>query len=208
MGSNFFHTRALLWSFWSNILFIVGMVGYVLMDGFDYKSPNTLSRSLAASIYVILAGVFVVSSIFQLLSIYYMHSSTPRYYIMTASCIFDKVGSDFYFIGALLAAAAFTNSNTIWTINLIGLCGFAIGAVINMLVRGPSILSSWANILNLLGSLTYLLAFFITLSPLTQIIVIIGDVIYLIDAILYTICWFSDRQVALGQGEQITIVNK
>jgi hypothetical protein len=58
------------------------MVGYVLMDGFDYKSPNTLSRSLAASIYVILAGVFVVSSIFQLLSIYYMHSSTPRYYII------------------------------------------------------------------------------------------------------------------------------
>jgi hypothetical protein len=208
MGSDFFPTRALLWSFWGNIVFVVGMVGYLLMDGFDYKNPNALGASLTASIYAILASVFVVDSTFQVLSLYYMHSSTHRYYIMIISCIFDKVGSYSYFIGALLTAIAFKNSNTIWTFNLIGVSGFVVGAAICMLVRGPSILSSWANIFNLVGSLLYLLAFFVTLSPLTQILVIIGDVVYLIDAILYTICWFSERQLAQGQGEDIPIVHK
>jgi hypothetical protein len=183
------------------------MTGYLLMDGFDYKNPNTLSASVAASIYVLLAAVFVVNSIFQLISIYYMPSSIHRYYIMVASCLFDKVGSNCYFIGALLAAISFKNANTIWIFNLIGVCGFAIGAAICMLIRGPSILSSWANIFNLAGSVLYLLAFFITLSPLTQIIVILGDFVYLIDAILYKICWFTDRQHA-RQGESIPIVHR
>jgi hypothetical protein len=77
-----------------------------------------------------------------------------------------------------------------------------------MMVSGSSVLYSWANNFNLLGSLLYLLAIIIDRMPLTQIIFIIGDIVYLVDAILYTICWFSDRQSAMGQNEQITLVNK
>lgn len=208
MNSSFFPTRALFWSFWANIVFIFGMIGYFLMDGFDYMRPNTLRSSLSSIIYVILAAVFIVDSTLQLLSMYNISRSAHRYYIMLFSCIFDEVGSHAYFLGALLAATAFASSNTVWTFNIVGVIGFVIGATFNMLVRGSSVLYSWANNLNLLGSLLYLLAIFITTVPWTQFIVIFGDFVYLIDAILYTLCWFSDRQQAIVQGEHIFLVTK
>lgn len=198
MTSSFFLTRALFWSFWTNILFIVGMAGYLVMDGLDYVRPTAISSSLSGIIYVFLAGIFVVNSFFQLLSIYHTSSSAPRFYTMLFACLFDKLGSYAYFIGALLAATAWANSNTIWTFNTVGVCAFAIGAIVNMMVRGASALYPWANTLNLLAALLYVLAVFITLAPLPQLIVIFGDFVYVVDAILYTICWFSDRQVASG----------
>jgi len=208
MDKTFFPTRALFWSFWANNLFLVGMVGYFLMDGLDYMRPNTLHLSVSSIIYVILAAVFVADSTLQLFSIYNISSSTHRYYAMVFSGIFDKVGSDAYFLGALFATTAFTSSNIAWTLTTIGVCGFVIGAAINMIVRGSSALYSWANSLNLLGSLLYLLAIFVTTVPLTQHIVIFGDLVYVIDAILYMICWFSDQRLAMAQGEHISIVNK
>jgi hypothetical protein len=208
MNASFFPNRALFWSFWANIIFLVGMIGYFLMDGLDYMRPNTINLSLAYSIYVVLAAVFVVDSAFQLLSIYNTSRYANRYYAMVFSSIFDKIGSNAYFLAALFTATALTSSNTIWIINVIGLCGFVAGAAVNMMVSGSSVLYSWANNFNLLGSLLYLLAIIIDRMPLTQIIFIIGDIVYLVDAILYTICWFSDRQSAMGQNEQITLVNK
>ncbi|CAF1132581.1 unnamed protein product [Adineta steineri] len=208
MESNFFRTRALFWSFWANIIFFFGMIGYLLMDGLDYMRPDTFNASVSSGIYVILAAIFVVDSTFQLLSIWNTNSSTHRYYIMVFSCLCDKIGSYSYFFGALFLATAFTTSKTIWTCNTIGVCGFAIGAASNMMIKGPSIFYTCANIFNLLASLLYVLATFITLSPITQLMVILGDIIYLIDAILYMICWFSDRQSATVQNEQTILITK
>jgi len=208
MCKNFFPNRALFWSFWANIVFTFGMIGYLLMDGLDYMRPNALNDSLPSIIYVVLAAMFVIDSTLQIFSIYKTNRSTPRYFAMVLSCIFDKVGSDTYFLGALFSATAFTSSNTVWVFYTVGVCGFVIGAAINMLVRGPNALYFWANNLNLLGSLLYLLAIFITVAPVTHIIAIVGDVVYLTDAILYTICWFSDRKQAISQGEQTLLVNK
>jgi hypothetical protein len=208
MAGKFFPNRALLWSFWSNVLFIFGMIGYFLMDGFDYMRPNTLHLSVASIIYVILAGAFVADSTLQLFSVYNTSRNTHRYCAMVFSGIFDKIGSDAYFLGALFATASLTNSNIVWTFNTIGVCDFVIGAVINMIVSGSSSLYSWANVLNLLGSLLYLLAILLTAVSFTQIIVILGDFIYVIDAILYTICWFSDRQLAIAQDGEVLLTNK
>jgi hypothetical protein len=208
MSNNFFPTRALFWSFWANILFLFGMVGYSLMDVFDYMRPNALNVSLSSSIYVILAAIFVLDSTLQLLSVYNINRSTPRYYAMVFSCIFDELGSDAYFLGALFAATAFISSNTVWIYNIVGVGGFVAGAAINMIVRGSSNLYSWANNLNLLGSLLYLLTILVTDVPLSHLIAILGDFVYLIDAILYIICWTSDRQLATAQGENIMLVNK
>ncbi|CAF0864625.1 unnamed protein product [Adineta ricciae] len=208
MEGSFFRTRALFWSFWANFIFIIGMIGYLLMDGLDYMRPNLINSTLTFAIYVILAAIFVFNAFFQMLSLYHVHSSTHRYYIMVLSCVFDKIGSDAYFLGALLAATAFTDSKTVWTCNTVGVGAFVIGAVVNMMVRGSSMFYSLANILNLLGSLLYLLAAFLTLVPVTQIIVIVGDIVYLIDAFLYMTCWFSDRQSALPQGEETRLVVK
>ena len=208
MENNFFPTRALFWSFWANLLFLFGMIGYFFMDALDYVRPNTINVSSASIIYVILAGIFVVDSTLQLLSLFNTKSSTHRYNFMLVSCIFDKIGSHAYFLGALFAAAALTSSNTIWTFNTIGVCGFVLGATANMAVPGSTILYTWANSLNLLGSLLYLLAIIITYEPIAHIIAILGDSVYLIDAVLYMICWFSDRRLVIVQGEQILLVNK
>ncbi|CAF0742616.1 unnamed protein product [Rotaria sordida] len=208
MEEKFFPTRALFWSFWANIIFTFGMIGYFLMDGLDYVYPNTLNSSLSAIIYVILAGVFVIDCTLQLIVVYNIDRNIDRYIFMVVSCIFDKVGSHAYLLGALFTATNFTSTNTVLIFNRIGVIGFAIGAAINMIVPGSSILYSWANSLNLLGSLLYVLAIIIIRVPLTQIIVILGDFIYIIDAILYMICWFSDRRLAMKQGEQILLLNK
>ncbi|UJR35508.1 hypothetical protein I4U23_028262 [Adineta vaga] len=208
MESNFFRTRAFFWSFWANFIFLFGMTGYLLMDGLDYMRPTAINSTLSSWIYVFLAAIFVVNSTFQILSIYHINSSTHRYYIMVLSAIFDKIGSVAYFFGALFVATAFTSSKTIWTCNIVGISLFAVAALVNMMVRGTSMFYSWANILNLLGSLSYVLAAFLTLVPVTQIIIIVGDIIYLVDAILYIICWFSDRQSALLQGEETLLVTK
>lgn len=208
MGSDFFRTPDLFWSFWANVVFTLGMIGYLVIDGLDYMNPNALSLSLFNSIYVVLAAVFIFDSSAQLFSIYKTPSSTQRYYVMVVSCVFDAIGSDAYFLGALFEATAFTTSKTVWLFNTVGVCGFVIGAAINMLTRGSSIFYSWANILNLLGALLYLLATIITIVPATNIIIIIGDVVYIIDAVLYIICWFSDRQSATVPAEQILLVQQ
>jgi hypothetical protein len=198
MANQFFPNRGLFWSFWAQVLFVVGMMGYCIMDGLDYKRPDTLTPWVSSMIYVFLAALFVVDSSLLFCSLCHLSSSTHRYYTMVTSCLFDKIGSHAYLLGALAAATSFVTAKTIWTLNTIGVLGFVCGAASNMFVSGSSKLYSWANMFNLVGSLLYLLAILIATVPWTQIVVLVGDFVYLFDAILYTICWFSDRQLALA----------
>ena len=197
MANKFFPNRALLWSFWAQVLFVIGMLGYSIMDGLDYMRPNTFIPWVSSTIYVFLAALFVIDASLQFCSLSHLSSKTHRYYTMVGSSLFDKIGSHAYLLGALAAATSFVTPKTIWTLNTIGVVGFVFGAVINMFVPGSSKVYSWANIFNLVGSLLYLLAILIATAPWTQIVVLVGDFVYLFDAILYTICWFSDRQLAL-----------
>ena len=170
------------------------MIGYCTMDGLDYMRPYTFTTWVSSLIYVFLAALFVLDSTLQFCSLCHLSGNTHRYYAMVFSCLFDKIGSYSYLLGALAAATSFTTAKTIWTLNTIGVLGFVFGAVSNLFVPGLSKVYSWANTLNVVGSLLYLLAIVIATVPWTQIVVLIGDFIYLFDAILYTICWFSDRQ--------------
>ena len=103
---------------------------------------------------------------------------------------------------SILTTILSKKTNTIWTFNTLGVCGFVIGATINLMIPGMSYISIWADYFNLLGSLFYLLAIIITRIPLTQMIVILGDIIYLIDSFLYMICWFQDRKGIIMPKEQ------
>jgi hypothetical protein len=206
MENDFFLNRTLFWSFWANILFIFGMSGYLFMDICDYIHADIFNVSLTNIIYIILASIFVINSTLQFFVIYYMNTNNQRYYTMILSCIFDKLGSHAYLLGAIFTATNFTKINTIWTLNTIGVCGFVIGAAINLMIPGTTFMSIWADYFNLLGSLFYLLAIIITRMPLTQMIAIFGDFIYLIDSFLYMICWFQDRRWIAIQNKQYILL--
>jgi len=194
--------KYIFWSFWTNIFFIFGMIGYLFMDIIDYKHLNIFNLLLTNIIYIILASLFVINSTLQFFVIYYMNKQTQQYYTMILSCIFDKIGSHAYLLGAILTTFAIKKTNFIWIFNSLGVCGFVIGATINMMIPRMSTISIWADYFNLLGSLLYLLAIIITRMSLTQIFSIFGDIIYLIDSFLYMICWFQERRWIYIQNKQ------
>jgi hypothetical protein len=206
MEKIFFLNRPFFCLFWANILFIFGMIGYLFMDIRDYIHSDTFNFLLTNIIYIILASAFVINSTLQFFVIYYMNKNTQRYYTMIISCIFDTIGSHAYLLGAIFTATNFTKINTIWTLNTIGVCGFVIGASINLMIPETSFMLICADYLNLLGSLFYLSAIIITRMPITQLIVIVGDVIYLIDAFLYMICWFQDRKSVQLQNKHYVLL--
>lgn len=207
MTSKFFPSKSLFWSFWAHMLYIGGMIGYCLMDGLDYARPDAFTPFSTSIIYVILAAIFVVNATFQVLSISHLRVRNRRYFLTVTSTIFDEIGSNAYLFGAIFAAVAFSNADAIWTLNLVGLIAFAIGAIINMIAPDITKLHSVADGLNVCGALFYIVAFFITNLTYAQIIVLIGDFVYLADAVFYTICWFYERQWFLTNGEEMSIVN-
>jgi hypothetical protein len=187
------------WSFSANLLFIFGISGYLFMDILDYKHSNLFQLFSINLIYILLAIIFVINSILQFFVIYYINKHTQRYYTMILSSIFDTIASHAYLLGAIFTLIASTKINLISTLNTLGVCGFVIGASINLMIPEMNWMSICADYLNLLGSLFYLLAIIVTQ---TQIIVIVGDVIYLIDSCLYMICWFQERQGIIRQKGQ------
>ena len=194
MESDFLLRRTAFWSFCANVLFIAGMTGYLLIDLLDYVHLKPASLSITNSIYVLLASVFVINATLHLCMMLHTEKYVKGYCTMLVACIFDKLGSYAYLLGALLTATISTSTNTIWTLNAVGVCAFVIAATMNITVSGTSHTSLWADNLNLLGSLLYLLAIVVTRMPLSQIIVIFGDILYLICSILYMMCWCDERK--------------
>ncbi|CAF3658902.1 unnamed protein product [Adineta steineri] len=206
MDRNFFPNRAFFWAFWVAIIFIFGMIGYLIMDTFDYMNISFFNTFVTDMIYVLLASLFVICATLQFFAIYYMNKDVERYYTMIISCLFDKVGAHAYLFGAILTVVDSTKVDTIWTLSTIGVCGFVIGAAINLMIPSTSYLYIWADYFNLLGSLLYLLATIITRLQISQLIVIFGDTIYLIDSILYMLCWFQDRRLVIEQNGQYMLM--
>lgn len=208
MCKTVFPNRVIFWSLWSNILYLIGMVGYCFADGFEYLYPGTLDSSVSSIIYVSLAAVFIFDSFFEVLVVINIDSRSYLYNVMALSVVFDIIGSYGYFLGALFAATSVTSVNTALLCIKIGVLGFAIGAILNMIAPAQTMMYVCANSLNLLASLLYVLAVIITNVEVVQIIVILGDVIYVIDAAFYMACWFFDRQYAILNVEETLLVPK
>ena len=208
MDTNFSLDQTLFWSFWANLLFIVGMSGYLLMDLLDYICPLALQSSISSSLYVLLASLFVINATLQLFLIYTMNRNDKGYLTLVCSSLLDKLGSYAYLLGAIFVAAGSVSTNLIWIFNIIGVCTFLIAATMNIITPATSYTSMWADHLNFIGSLFYLLAIVITRLPLTKIIVIFGDIVYLFCAILYIMCWCDDRKlIRSSQSERSLLVS-
>lgn len=208
MNTKFSVHRVLLWSFWANILFIFGMIGYLILDLIDYIYPDTFYPLMRNHMYVFLAGVFVVNASLHLFLVYSTNKTIERYYTMLCACLFDQLGSYAYLLGAVFFALKSMNSNLIWLLNTIGVCAFLIAATMNLTLSAGSHTAMWADHLNFLGSLFYLLAIVVTQIPLTKIIVLFGDSVYLICSILYLLCWFEERHILMSMSdEQYLLIN-
>ena len=148
MTNTLFVNHAFFWSFWANILFIFGMIGYLFMDILDYTHSNIFNSFLTNLIYIFLAYLFVMNATLQFFVLYYMNKNVQRYYTMVLSCLFDKIASHAYLIGAIMATASLSKATTIWTLNTVGVCGFVIGAAINTMIPATNTTSICADYFN------------------------------------------------------------
>ena len=196
MAEKFFPNRAFFWSFWNQVVFVVGMAGYSTIDTIQFRKPDAINPTLVLLIYIVLAGIFVLDSILQLCMVYHLGTKNLRYSIVLFSTIFDLMGSTTYLLGAIFAAVPMVSADLVWVFNTVGILAFLIGAFINMWDDRLCKLSLWANALNLIGASLLTLTIIITTTPWVQYITLSSDYLYLIDAILYIICWFFERRAA------------
>ena len=194
--------RTLFWSFWANLLFIFGMIGYLMMDLIDYVYPITNASSMRNPLYVFLAALFVINATLHLFLVLSMNPHVKRYRTLLCTCFLDQLGSYAYLLGAIFFTLDALSANLIWLCNTIGVAAFVLAATVNMTISGASHTSIWADHLNFLGSLFYLLAVVVTQLPLTKIIVLFGDSVYLICSILYFFCWFEERHVLIEMSDE------
>jgi hypothetical protein len=167
-----------------------------------------LHSSIGSSLYVLLASLFVINATLHLFLICTTNRHVKGYFTLLCSSLLDKIGSYAYLLGAIFVATGSVSTNLIWIFNIVGVCAFLIAATINIIIPATSYTSMWADHLNFIGSLFYLLAIVITRLPMTKIIVIFGDIVYLFCALLYIMCWCEDRKlIRSSQSERSLLVS-
>ncbi|CAF1097991.1 unnamed protein product [Rotaria sordida] len=168
------------WSYWANVIYILGMFGYLTIDTINYifKSFN---ESLSYFIYVFLAILFVIDATLYTID-WYMYAVKLRqnkdeaiqYEAELVACLLQNLGSYFYLISALLAFNKSQFTKIILLFNLIGINAFLIESGFIFLgwrisfrrkpstnpKRGcvPQDVYMWAFIIYTLASLIYLCA--------------------------------------------------
>ena len=66
----------LYWSYWANVIYILGMFGYLTIDTITYIVP-TFNNTFSSSIYICLAIVFVVDAVLYTID-WYMYAVKLR----------------------------------------------------------------------------------------------------------------------------------
>ncbi|CAF1034422.1 unnamed protein product [Rotaria sordida] len=210
------------WGYWANIIYIIGMIGYLIIDTISYMYIS-LNAMFSYVIYLILAIIFVIDAILYTID-WYIYAVKLRknkdqpiqYRSEFLACIFQHIGSIFYLIGALLP---FNNIQLMKKLlfNLFGIISFLIESIFTLLgwiilfrrkfsKTNCTLQNSyiWAHTLNIIANLIYLcatiLAYYfyrndkITNSTIVLLLQIFGDIVYLIDAYLYHECWQQDKK--------------
>lgn len=130
--------RALLWGYWANIVYIIGMIGYLTIDVISYAYLS-LNTKISSIIYVVLAIVFIIDAVLYTID-WYMYAvklrtdkSQPiKYRSELFACIFQNLGSIFYFIGAALAFAKTRMIETRLLFSLMGIFTLLIESILTI----------------------------------------------------------------------------
>jgi len=206
-------TSTLLWGYWANIVYIIGMIGYLIIDTINYMYIS-LNNTISLIIYIFLAIIFVIDAVLYTIDWYICtvklrknQNESRQYQFEFFACIFQNIGSHFYLIGALLNIDKIRWREKIFLFNFLGIISFLIDSIFTLfgwiiVYRKNSSNNSkiiWAHILNIIANLIYLssiiLAYYFyrihkIINPNSVLIIqIFGDYFYLFDAYLYYKCW-------------------
>jgi hypothetical protein len=129
----------LYWSYWANVLYILGMFGYLTIDTITYLFTS-FDNKLSCYIYVFIAIIFVTDAILYTID-WYMYAIKLRENedeplgnrTELVACIFQHLGSYFYLIGALLNFNRAQFIDKILLLNFIGIIAFLIDAGLTFL---------------------------------------------------------------------------
>src|SRR5579871_320061 len=99
----------LYWSYWANVIYILGMFGYLTIDSVNYIF-RSFNDNFSCFVYVCLAILFVIDAGLYTMD-WYTYAVKLRenkdqpiqYRIEFVGCIFQNLGSYLYLFGALLA---------------------------------------------------------------------------------------------------------
>ncbi|CAF1280107.1 unnamed protein product [Didymodactylos carnosus] len=149
-----------------NILYILGSVGYLIIDIVGIVNTTSVDTTIVFAIYVGLAGLFVVDAILYLLDWYYNNvfrrkDKTSRHIIQLLASIASLVGSIVYLAGAITkpkTAFTSTSANTLYStsdlalsnltafiLNVGGMALFLVEALLQLLNWGKYFKSSDAE---------------------------------------------------------------
>lgn len=203
----------LLWGYWANIVYIIGMIGYLTIDIISYTYIS-LQNTISYIIYIFLAIIFVIDAVLYTIDWYISaiklrtKLNEPKQYRSDLfACIFQNLGSYFYLISALLNFNKILMIKKTFLFNFLGIISFLIESILTLFgwfifsQRNSSNnlknTSFWAHILNIIANFIYLCSiilayyFYITHKDINiaLIVQIFGDIVYLLDAYLYHRCW-------------------
>ncbi|CAF1326312.1 unnamed protein product [Adineta steineri] len=171
---------SLLWSYWANIIYIIGMIGYLTIDTINYTYIS-FNNTLSYIIYIFLSILFVIDAVLYTIDWYIYavklrksKNESIQYRSEFFACIFQNLGSYFYLIGALLLFDKNRLFKTILLFNFIGIISFLIESCLTSIgwtitfrrkpltnpKNGCHIQNVyiWAHMLNIIGNLIYLCA--------------------------------------------------
>ena len=130
---------ALVWAYWANIIYIIGMKGYLTIDGITYMFP-TINYKLSCTIYLLLAVIFVIDALLYTIDWYIYavklrkHPDEPiEYRCEFVSCIFQNLGSYLYLIGAALSFETSRSMDTILLFNFFGILAFLTESIFTLI---------------------------------------------------------------------------
>ncbi len=129
----------LLWGYWANIVYMIGMIGYLTIDTISYTYLS-LNNTLSFVIYIVLAILFVIDAVLYTID-WYIYAVKLRktkdesiqYRSEFVACIFQNLGSYFYFIGALLSFNKIQWIKRILVFNFIGIICFLTESIFTLI---------------------------------------------------------------------------
>jgi hypothetical protein len=127
------------WSYWASLIYIFGMLGYLMMDTLIYLSVP-IETTVSCVLYALLAGFFAIDAIFYTIDWYIyavrsrQHDDEPIHYrAELVACIFHQCGSYCYLIGAILAFDKMTWMKVVLLCNFIGILAFVFESCLTFL---------------------------------------------------------------------------